>query len=441
MAFNSVVFLLFFALVLLVNGMAIGWRAKKLNLLLLSYVFYAAWNPPFVALLWISTLTDWVAARRIASSQGMARRGWLLVSLVVNLGLLGYFKYANFLAETSSSLLAWWGWSAGWEPVDIILPLGISFYTFQSMSYSIDVYRKRLSGNDSLLDFSLYVSFFPQLVAGPILRAGFFLDQLAERAERRSAELGWGMAFISLGMFEKVVLADGILAPVVERVYAATIQPGFVDAWIGTLAFSGQIFFDFNGYSVIAVGLARCLGFDLPWNFRSPYAAVGFSDFWRRWHITLSQWLRDYLYIPLSGNRAGAFRTLVNLMLTMLLGGLWHGASWLFVAWGALHGLFLVAERLLRRGLGRLAPVRVALAQPAVALLTFLAVTLSWVLFRAENFASAKQILSAMSQPGSTSSVVSATDVALVLSLLAALLVTHYWLRARDFQATIARTP
>jgi len=302
------------------------WEIKKANLLLASYVFYAAWNPPFVLLLWISTLTDWFAARRMATSTGGRKRLYLLLSIAVNLGLLGYFKYGHFIEENFLAFMSALGMDYEISPGNIILPLGISFYTFQSMSYSFDVYREKIRPADSMLDFALYVSFFPQLVAGPILRAGFFLQQLAEDNRERIADLGLGCTLIVVGLFEKVVLADGLLAPVVETVYDATALSTSIDAWIGTLAFAGQIFFDFNGYSVIAVGLALCLGFKLPWNFLSPYAAIGFSDFWRRWHVTLSTWLRDYLYISLGGNRRGKIRTYANLAMTMLLGGLWHGA-------------------------------------------------------------------------------------------------------------------
>ena len=288
MAFNSLIFLVFFACVLLVHALPLRWQARKTNLLLASYIFYAAWNPPFLALLWLSTATDWFAAKRIATSTGTRKTLFLVLSLLVNLGLLAYFKYGGFLEENFAQLMALLGSSYEVSGGNIILPLGISFYTFQSMSYSVDVYRGRIRPADSVLDFALYVSFFPQLVAGPILRASFFMQQLVEAHQRRAEDFGWGIALIVVGLFEKVVLADGLLAPVVEKIYAASAEASGIDAWIGTLAFSGQIFFDFNGYSVIAVGLAKCLGFQVPWNFLSPYAAIGFSDFWRRWHVTLS---------------------------------------------------------------------------------------------------------------------------------------------------------
>ena len=437
MAFNSLIFLTFFAIVLGLHNLPLQWHAKKTNLLLASYIFYAAWNPPFIVLLWISTLTDWSAARRIAVSAGGMKRLYLIVSIAVNLGLLGYFKYGGFLEQNLAAVLGTMGVSFTPSGANIILPLGISFYTFQSMSYSIDVYRDKIKPHHSFLDFALFVTFFPQLVAGPILRAGFFLQQLAYENKDRVNRIGWGLAIITVGMFEKVVLADGALAPVVERVYGDAVAASGVDAWIGTMAFAGQIFFDFNGYSMIAVGLGKCFGFDLPWNFLSPYGAVGFSDFWRRWHITLSTWLRDYLYISLSGNRAGAARTIVNLMLTMLLGGLWHGASWLFVLWGGVHGLLLVIERVARQLFGNSTLVRTAGMQFVLGIVTWIAVCLTWVLFRAEDPASAAHLLTAMLTLGTGQEILDGLEVLTVFAVIASLLATHWFMRNRSFESVL----
>ena len=441
MAFNSLIFILFFAGVLAVHALPLQWHARKTNLLLASYIFYAAWNPPFLALLWISTLTDWFAAKRIVISSGRKRTLYLVLSILVNLGLLGYFKYGGFLEENFAKLMAWLGSGYEISGSDIILPLGISFYTFQSMSYSIDVYRGKIKPGDSILDFALYVSFFPQLVAGPILRAGYFMQQLVEAHRRRADDFGWGIALIVVGLFEKIVLADGLLAPVVEKIYAVSGDATGIDAWVGTFAFGGQIFFDFNGYSVIAVGLAKCLGFQVPWNFLSPYAAIGFSDFWRRWHVTLSAWLRDYLYISLGGNRLGRARTYVNLALTMLLGGLWHGASWLFVLWGAAHGALLVIERLARHFLGGVALFQRPLARVLLGLLTFVLVTLTWVLFRAPDLDAAAQLYAAMLMPAGGINVADLRDVAVVSGVLAALLGTHWFMRNREFGSALKRLP
>lgn len=441
MAFNSLTFLIFFAVVLGLHSLPLQWHVKKTNLLLASYIFYAAWNPPFVLLLWISTLTDWFAAKRMTVAEGGKRRLWLIVSIVVNLGLLGYFKYGAFLEENFARLMGLAGIDYAVSAGNIILPLGISFYTFQSMSYSIDVYRRNIKPADSMLDFALYVSFFPQLVAGPILRAGYFMTQLLEDNRERVTDLGWGIALIVVGLFEKVVLADGLLAPVVEDVYGSADTASTVDAWIGTLAFAGQIFFDFNGYSVIAVGLARCLGFRVPWNFLSPYAAIGFSDFWRRWHVTLSGWLRDYLYISLGGNRRGPVRTYMNLSVTMLLGGLWHGASWLFVIWGGLHGLLLVLERLARRLFGGIAFFKTGFARLILGLLTFGLVCLTWVFFRAESMADATGLIAVMLLPAAGLTVIDLSQAWTVLGVIGALMGTHWFMRKREFGETLKGLP
>ena len=436
MAFNSLIFLIFFATVLGLHNLPLGWRAKKMNLLIASYIFYAAWNPPFILLLWISTLTDWFASRKIAETSGYAKRLFLVLSICVNLVMLGYFKYGAFLEENFAALLQLFGIAYRIGEPNIILPLGISFYTFQSMSYSIDVYRGKQRVCKSLRDFALYVAFFPQLVAGPILRAGFFLQQLPDDNRERVAQLGWGFALITVGMFEKVVLADGLLAPVVETVYGSSPDASGVDGWIGTMAFAGQIFFDFNGYSVIAVGLGCCLGFRLPWNFLSPYAAVGFADFWRRWHITLSTWLRDYLYISMSGNRVSTARTFVNLMLTMLIGGLWHGASWLFVLWGGVHGILLVGERVLRSRCGGFAMFNTRAATFLLGLGTWLIICLTWVLFRAESPADAADLLTAMLSLQGGESLLSAAQILQVALVVVALLTAHWIMRDRGFEQT-----
>ncbi|MGW8283253.1 MAG: MBOAT family O-acyltransferase, partial [Gemmatimonadota bacterium] len=300
MLFNSLTFVLFFNLVLALHNAPLPWKTKKVNLLIASYLFYAAWNPPFVLLLWLSTMVDWWVARRIYDTDVQRKRRALLgVSLAVNLGMLGYFKYGGFLLENWAALMSAIGvtWTApGW---DIVLPVGISFYTFQTLAYSLDVYLRRARPADSLLDFALFVTFFPQLVAGPIVRPTQLIPQFQSPVRANRSQLLWGLGLMTLGLFEKVVIADGALAPAADAVFGADKAVPFSDAWLGTLAFAGQIFSDFAGYSTVAIGAALCLGFSLPDNFRFPYAAIGFSDFWRRWHISLSTWLRDYLYIPL----------------------------------------------------------------------------------------------------------------------------------------------
>lgn len=429
MVFNSLLFLVFFAVVLGIHSLPIPWRARKLNLLLASYIFYAAWNPPFVLLIWLSTLIDWWAAKWIERSDRPGqRRAFLLLSLSTNLGLLGFFKYGGFLLENLVRLLATIGVHYQPAALDIVLPVGISFYTFQTLSYTIDVYRRKLSTATSFLDYALYVTFFPQLVAGPIVRAASFLPQCIPERRGSRAQIGWGLTLLTIGLFQKVVLADALLAPVADRVFANATQASMSDAWIGTLAFSAQIFYDFAGYSTCAIGTAMCLGFTLPDNFRFPYAAIGFSDFWRRWHISLSGWLRDYLYIPLGGNRRGSARTLFNLMTTMLLGGLWHGASWRFVAWGGLHGLYLIGERFLARPLAHVRLFHRTPGRVLLALATYGLVCLTWVFFRATDFSSARAMLMSMTV-GSDSNIVIGSGAPAVLIITAFLLSTHWWLR------------
>jgi alginate O-acetyltransferase complex protein AlgI len=437
--FNSYSFLLFFAVVLLAYQVLGSWRQRKTMLLLASYVFYAAWNPPFVILLWISTIADWIFARRIdrSSSRG-ARRLFLMGSLGVNLGLLGYFKYGGFLWENAQFLGQKLGWTVTGVVPDIILPVGISFYTFQTLSYTLDVYRGKLKPWHSFLDYALYVTFFPQLVAGPIVRAADFLPQCVNEPTAAEKQRGWGFALIVLGLFEKVALADGLLAPVTEAVYEAEGAVDAVSAWVGTLAFSGQIFCDFAGYSLCAIGAALCLGFHLPDNFRFPYGAVGFSDFWRRWHISLSTWLRDYLYIPLGGNSRGIVMTLVNLMITMFLGGLWHGARWTFVVWGLLHGAYLVLERLLRGVVPSRLTRRVWVRLP-LAVLTFTCVTLAWVFFRANSFTQAFSLFQSMFGLGEGGAQVLSHVMTLKAVTVVGLLFAFHWLMRKTCLENVVR--
>jgi alginate O-acetyltransferase complex protein AlgI len=431
MVFNSLTFILFFLVVLLLHNLPLSWRVKKLNLLVASYLFYAAWNPPFIVLLWISTLVDWFAAGAMGRTDSHARRRALLIlSLFANLGMLGFFKYGDFLLLNFRRLVALIGVDYSPPQMDIFLPIGISFYTFQSLSYTLDVYREKIRPWPSFLDFALFVTFFPQLVAGPIVRAVEFLPQCLTPKRANSQQLGWGATLLTIGLFEKVVLADGIMAPVVDQVYGAASKAGFLDAWIGTLAFGGQIFFDFAGYSTCAIGAGLCLGFVLPDNFRFPYAAVGFSDFWKRWHISLSSWLRDYLYISLGGNRLGPLRTQVNLMLTMLLGGLWHGAGWRFVAWGGLHGAYLIGERLTRNLWGAARWTRTLPGRIGLALLTYALVHVAWVFFRARSFGDAFTLLKTM-LTGSAGTLELETGAALIALGVTVLMLVGQW-RLRD---------
>jgi alginate O-acetyltransferase complex protein AlgI len=370
------------------------------------------------------------------------RKLWMLTSVVVNLGMLGYFKYGGFLMDNFVSIAGSLGiiyHPPGW---DIILPVGISFYTFATLSYTLDVYLKRSKPAAHFLDYALFVTFFPHLVAGPIMRPTELVPQFAEPKRATRALLLFGVFLMTVGLFQKVVLADGFLAPVVEAVYdpRGPTVPLPLDAWIATLAFAGQIFCDFAGYSTTAIGVALSLGFAMPDNFRFPYGAVGFSDFWRRWHITLSAWLRDYLYIPLGGNRHGPARTYMALMGTMLLGGLWHGANWTFVAWGGLHGIYLSAERWLRGKFGGFKPGRGQLL--ALMLLTFLLIDVTWVFFRSDSFGEAWTILGAMIgyAPGGKP-LVAIVPMICAAAIVAAIVGTHWAMRSTTIEAMVERTP
>jgi alginate O-acetyltransferase complex protein AlgI len=397
MVFNSAFFVLTLLPLLGFYYLVRRKRSKpaKLILLLYSYFFYGMWNAAFLLLILASTLIDYFAALLIVARP--KRKGLLLLlSLITNFGLLGFFKYFNFFNESAAwiaSLL-----SIHYEPwiMRIVLPVGISFYTFQTLSYTIDVYRGGLPARKSLLDFALFVTFFPQLVAGPIVRAADFIPQLDIEPKITSNAVAHGIFLVLWGLFLKMVIADNVAARA-DALFASWQSNGLAATWAAGLLFGVQIYCDFNGYSMIAIGLAMMMGFWIQRNFRAPYAAVGMSDFWARWHMSLSSWLRDYLYIPLGGNRKGRVRTYINLMLTMLLGGLWHGASIMFVLWGAIHGLGLVIERLIRAALGL---KRKPKAEPASGKLsfggravafggifaTYLLVTVTWIPFRARSF-------------------------------------------------------
>ncbi len=438
MVFNSLTFIAFFAIVLAIWSIPFAWTGKKVFLLIASYIFYTAWNPPFVILLWVSTVVDWIAAQQLVKAKSQwKRRAWMLISVIVNLGMLAYFKYGQFLVDSFAGLAAQAGYHYVPAQYDIVLPVGISFYTFATLSYTLDIYLRRAAPARNFLDYALFVTFFPHLVAGPIMRPTELVPQFATPRRASANQLGFGLSLIVLGLFQKVVLADGFLGPAVEAVYDAKDAPLALDAWIGTLAFSGQIFCDFAGYSTTAIGVALCLGFAMPDNFRFPYAAIGFSDFWRRWHITLSSWLRDYVYIPLGGSRHGEARTYLSLMGTMLLGGLWHGANWTFVVWGGLHGLYLAGERALRKHVPwRPGPIGLA----GAALLTFLLVNIAWVFFRAKTFETAWSILSAMAGVDPAGKpLVAGIYIATTLVIVTAIVTAHWIMRDRTLEAAVAR--
>jgi len=440
MLFNSLSFVLFLIIVLILYYAKIfSWTNKKRMLLLASYIFYGMWNPPLVILLWISTVVDWTAGNKLAVEDNLNKRKlWLLLSMFVNLGFLAFFKYGDFLLENFIKLANAAGFEYQPYQMDIILPMGISFYTFQTMSYTIDMYYKKTKPARTFLDFALYVTFFPQLVAGPIVRAKELISQFYEPKKATVNQFIWGLFLLTLGLFQKVVLADTLLSSTADTVFKPGQVLNFWDAWTGTLAFSGQIFFDFAGYSTCAIGIALMLGIILPDNFRYPYASLGFSDLWKRWHISLSSWLKDYLYIPLGGNRHGITRMYAALMITMLLGGLWHGAAWTFMVWGGLHGTYLILERLQRQYL----PFKITKWNGMfLAFTTFTCVNITWVFFRAREFETAWNMIRSMFYLNSDGTKVLQTfDIIKVLTLIAILFVTHWFMRNTSVKEVSLKT-
>lgn len=399
MYFNSLAFLIFLPL-FLIAFFATRGRYRLSVCLLGSYVFYGWWDVRFLSLIVFSTMIDyWIGGRLERTESEKARSRLLLTSLTSNLGLLFVFKYFNFFRDSLDAAFNSVGVQLSGPTLDIVVPVGISFYTFQTLSYTIDIYRRRIQAEPSLLKFAVFVSFFPQLVAGPIVRASDFLPQLSRDEPARWRNFVTGSVQIAAGFFKKCVIADS-LAPFVDSAFGSPEIRTSITLVIAVFLYAFQIYCDFSGYSDIAIGLARVMGFRFPQNFRSPYFATSFSDFWQRWHISLSSWLRDYLYIPLGGNRKGKTRTYINLMLTMLIGGLWHGAAWTFVVWGGLHGGYLVVQRLISKVTERAGGAAFAAGASAnvmVRLLcgccVFLAVCFAWIFFRAGDFATAATII------------------------------------------------
>ncbi|MEY2497454.1 MAG: alginate O-acetyltransferase complex protein AlgI [Verrucomicrobiota bacterium] len=366
-------------------------RSRKIWLLLCSYIFYAAWDWRFLFLLMGSSALDYFVGMMLARTKNpRTRRGWLIMSLCANLGTIAFFKYYNFFVTSAAALLAWLGLPASLHTLNIIIPVGVSFYTFHSMSYTIDVYRGKMRAVPSILDVACFIGFFPQMVAGPIVRAAQFLPQLQSLRNFSKVDVRGALVLFLVGFVKKACIADGV-APTVDKYFDSPANYTAGSAWLAVLFYGIQIYCDFSGYTDMAIACARLLGYELTLNFNFPYLARNVAEFWHRWHISLSSWLRDYLYIPLGGNRGNRWFVARNIMITMLLGGLWHGGAWTFVIWGGLHGLALVVHRQWSEWKARPAGLeRVVdwLAWP----LTFYWVCFTWIFFRAVDLTHAGTI-------------------------------------------------
>ena len=394
MLFNTAAFAWFLLLVVgavwsleaVMQGHRFRGPIRRALLLVASYWFYACWDARFLALIGGVTFVDWLAALLVVRLAGRARLYVVATTVGLNLGLLGYWKYTDFFLRSLAPLMSWLGQPTP-RPLGVLLPVGISFFTFQGLSYVIDVHRGKVEVERSLSRFALYIAFFPQLVAGPIVRAGDLLPQLDHPQPVDDARFGRALWLMAAGLLKKVVMADYLAVNLVDRVFDLPERFGSLEVLAGVYGYALQIYGDFSGYCDIAIGAALLLGVELPKNFDAPYKAASLQEFWRRWHITLSEWLRDYLYIALGGSRGSRARTALNLLLTMLLGGLWHGANVTFVIWGGLHGLGLGAERALKR-------LTTGWKAPRVlrALVTFHVVVALWVFFRADTLSGALDV-------------------------------------------------
>lgn len=398
MMFDTFQYWLFFAVTLIVLAL-LRHRPAKVVLVAASFVFYGFWDWRFCALLAASIVANYLFGIAIDRRDGPARKRAVTLAVVFNLSVLGFFKYANFFIDSFAALF---GLDPSGMLLNIVLPVGISFFTFEGIAYAVDIYRRQMRAVRDPVDFSLFISFFPHLVAGPIIRPMDFFPQLSQRPVLSSEDSRWGMREILKGLIKKVAFANWF-APIADAWYSGGLyQDASVPAWAGVLAFSMQIYFDFSGYTDIARGCARLLGYRFPPNFERSYLSANPTEFWRRWHISLSFWLRDYLYISLGGNRHGVSRTYLNLLIVMGLGGQWHGASWNFGIWGLYHGFLLVWHRLWRKLVTRIGAVTLVDSRwllPLWVALTFVIVTLGWIPFRAPDFASSIATFSALVQP------------------------------------------
>lgn len=400
MLFNSFIFFIFLGVVLPLYYF-FPKKAKKPLLLVASYVFYGYWDYRFVSLLLLSTMVDFFVGKALFKAEEKKKRKQLLaVSMLVNLGILGFFKYFGFFIDSLTPIAGIFGGNLDYLHLNIILPVGISFYTFQTMSYTIDIYRKKIEPTNNFIDFAVFVSFFPQLVAGPIERAKHLLPQIHKTPLPNRQQIEKGIVLIVTGLFKKVMIGD-TAGRFVDHIFAQPNIYNGPELLFALLLFSIQIYADFSGYSSIARGTAKLLGIELMKNFEQPYLSRNITEFWRRWHISLSSWLKDYLYISLGGNRKGKIRTYINLLITMLLGGLWHGASWNFVIWGGLHGIYLAFHKWILKGKKveeriRYHGVYDIAKQILFIITTYILVLITWLFFRATDFETTKIFISKM---------------------------------------------
>ena len=394
MLFNSLEYLLFLPIVLILFFLTTH-RYRWVILLISSYYFYMSWNPTYLGLIVFSTLIDFLAGRKIASTNILfIKKLFLTISITVNLGLLFFYKYFNFVAGEVNHLSTWFGSEGSPLIHNYILPVGISFYTFQTMSYTIDIYNGKTKPEKHLGVFAVFVSFFPQLVAGPIERAGHLIHQIREKKRIYFRNFQFGLIRILWGLFKKVVIADR-LAGMVNTVYNSPQEYSGWQLIVATFFFAFQIYCDFSGYSDIAIGSARLFGVRLMENFRTPYFATSIGEFWHRWHISLSTWFRDYVYIPLGGNRAVKWRWYYNLFITFVISGFWHGANWTFLIWGAIHGSILVAESMIKQSKLK-QPIKPSFIKPIQIAWIFVLTSFAWIFFRANSFSDAGLILNSI---------------------------------------------
>lgn len=436
MLFPTATFLIFFVVVFVVYWALPRHRLRMAWLLLASCFFYMSWKPwPILLILFSASIDFFVALLLVKTTVIWKRRALLIGSISINLSLLFFFKYINFALENLNWISGWFGADHPAHRLEIFLPLGISFYTFETISYIVDVYQGRIAPVRNVTNYALFIMFFPHLIAGPIVRPRDFLPQIERPKMFNWTRVRLGFLLIVLGLFKKCVIADS-LAPLVDHVFfmPASFRSSMV--WLSVCCYAAQIYCDFSGYSDMAIGLAHLLGFKLARNFRTPYLAADIAEFWRRWHISLSSWLRDYLYIPLGGSRGGRWATMANLFITTLLGGFWHGASWNFVIWGGYHGVLLALNRLLptprwlQQGFGR------AFAIAA----TFLCVCVGWVFFRAQTLADALTILARMAWPAD-GEIFDWVVVAVALTCLGVLALGHLVTLLVDWSQVERRLP